>query len=897
MIRAIAKLFLLVPLIFGSGINKNMIKKTNASSDIYEIYPTVRNIEYGDSVLDFDKDVNIIFNDNVDKYTKEKAFDVISLKNVIARISNSVDNSKINVVLGIYSSTDLASSMVDEDISYIDNKIDGYYLEINSKNIIITAKDSDALYFGLSTLEFIFEQSEDSVRTLKIKDYSQSELRGFIEGYYGVPWTSKQRQELMRFGSKVKTNIYIYAPKDDVYHSTSWRSLYSEKDLKVLKEQVETGRITKTRLAWAIHPFMNRPLTASTYDTDLQIIKNKFDQIYNAGVRQFVLSADDVPLSDTATDATLHRRLANDLSAFLKSKGDCYNLVYVPTAYTAAYEETEVYLTNFVNGLDESVSIMWTGEYVCSMMNRMKFDVFKEYTNNKKPFVWMNWSVNDFAVNNLHLGKGEVYNVKYDNDDEVEFSGIVSNPMQFAEASKLAVWATADYAWNTKDFDMDKSYEDSFKYIEAKESVAFKKIAEHLIVSGKFNDVYFEESTSLKPYVSAFKEAYESGNYINEMNDLNDYFDDLIATVDQFIDNAENRRLVDEIELWAITLKWKSKVIEQYLYLIKNINSLSDEELLVEYNKLNDYITQSDAQTSPVLISGEFAIVQKQTRVGITVIPPFISYLDDLIMDDIYLRLGYSTGVKYKGFDSIYKGTLDNIVDGDESTYCWFGSHPTSDAYVRVDLGEAKTINDIYVRYGTENENDRMYAYVQVSNDAKTWETVGSTSAMANSIDLRSNPVEARFVRLLNNGTETWVSIKEIQINKIPADQYFVTYDGIDIYDGTIDNLFDGDDSSYCWFARQDGKAASITLDLRSVKHVDNFVFKMAQRGDSDYDYLTNYSVYVSADGINYTKVGDDHYSTKSIDISINQDVRYIKVASNEVLSYWLYVNTMDVNI
>ena len=56
---------------------------------------------------------------------------------------------------------------------------------------------------------------------------------------------------------------------------------------------VQAGQDSKCRFAWAIHPFMHSAITASTYDADLKVIIAKFEQLYNVGVRQFVLSADD----------------------------------------------------------------------------------------------------------------------------------------------------------------------------------------------------------------------------------------------------------------------------------------------------------------------------------------------------------------------------------------------------------------------------------------------------------------------------------------------------------------------------------------------------------------------------------------------------------------------------
>ena len=43
--------------------------------------------------------------------------------------------------------------------------------------------------------------------------------RGFIEGYYGNPWSNTDRAELMRYGGDLKLNQYFFAPKDDPYHN------------------------------------------------------------------------------------------------------------------------------------------------------------------------------------------------------------------------------------------------------------------------------------------------------------------------------------------------------------------------------------------------------------------------------------------------------------------------------------------------------------------------------------------------------------------------------------------------------------------------------------------------------------------------------------------------------
>ena len=48
-------------------------------------------------------------------------------------------------------------------------------------------------------------------------DYAEVQFRGFIEGYYGNPWSLEDRIDLMKFGGEIKMNQYVFAPKDDPY--------------------------------------------------------------------------------------------------------------------------------------------------------------------------------------------------------------------------------------------------------------------------------------------------------------------------------------------------------------------------------------------------------------------------------------------------------------------------------------------------------------------------------------------------------------------------------------------------------------------------------------------------------------------------------------------------------
>jgi len=106
-----------------------------------------------------------------------------------------------------------------------------------------------------------------TIHNFEINDYVDVESRGYIEGYYGNPWSTEDRVRLMGWSSYYKLNSYFYAPKDDPKHNAQWRSLYSEEEIKnKIEPLAEAGNKSKARFVYAyIH--MNNPINYSSEES------------------------------------------------------------------------------------------------------------------------------------------------------------------------------------------------------------------------------------------------------------------------------------------------------------------------------------------------------------------------------------------------------------------------------------------------------------------------------------------------------------------------------------------------------------------------------------------------------------------------------------------------------
>lgn len=934
---------------------KTNMRNPNAVNEEYEIYPLPHSIEYKNDVITIKDNVYLNASDHIDKWTIEKAFDVFSLKDVrVHKSNNQLSNGYTTLELLTQDDTNLSN-----EFKYFENKYDAFYLNIEENKITVFGKDTDAVFHGLSSLEYIFSQTGNKrdIRQLIIKDYSDLKYRGFIEGFYGVPWSAEQREELMRFGGKNKGNMYIYAPKDDKYHSATWRELYDPENYERIKEQVEAGNRSKNYFTWAIHPFINNPLTEAHFDEDMRAAIAKLDQLYQAGVRQFLISGDDAvpegvlnPDGSIAPDykeknlayAKVQNRALNLFAKWQKEKGDCRDLLFVPGAYCYDAEyalggfNCEYYFRGLVWGddgvkenikdcstyLDESIQIMWTGEHICDRLSTGKIDEFIEYTYGRKPFIWMNFPVNDYSPSVIRLGPGEVYDLPFEDTDSAKVGSIVANLMLEPESSKAGIFAACDYCWNTRDFDNEKSYRDSLKYIEPNTPDSLFEISEHLRnTNGHFGAAFFKEGRELAKLVELFKEEKEAGDVSNSVRQLFAYFEKLENACTDFLTHGANKTLIKEIEAWVKSIRYGSLSAENYLKVIINKDN-HDEALFYKKqasNLLNLHYHQAFKSPNAMTYSVKYVDVDP----GLVVLRPFLTLLDDVTSDFASLTgiktnlelddyfLDPNSGLTYTGI----LGKMDYIFDGDLSTSAYFTFKDwvySLKFELTFDYGSPQTISSIDLIQG---ETDRLWCWIEYSNDGINYQRIpyvseanknlpfavdnnglidgvhGDTNgdgvvndsdywrAIPNTHIEFSSPITARYIRLKNFHTNCRILIYELMLNgEAPTPKDIITFHGIELANNQdINSLLDGGAVTFKPFTENE---MMIDYDLGETKSIKQIKFFM----DNEYK-LNEYVLLISNDGYNYYEY----------DGSKVEEARFVRIYSSSPTNKKVIINYLEV--
>ena len=444
----------------------------------------------------------------------------------------------------------------------IPNQKEGYYLAVNDKEIVLVGQDERGTFYALQTLSQLLNNNQLPV--VEIKDYPSIRFRGVVEGFYGTPWSHEARLRQLKFYGENKMNTYIYGPKDDPYHSSpNWRLPYPEKEALQLQELVKVANENEVDFVWAIHP--GQDIKWNQEDRDLLLAK--FEKMYDLGVRSFAVFFDDI--SGEGTNPNKQAELLNYIDEkFVKAKPDVTPLVMCPTEYNKSWSNPKGnYLTTLGEKLNPSIQIMWTGDRVISDITKDGIAWINKRI--KRPaYIWWNFPVSDYVRDHLLLGP------VYGNDTQIadQMSGFVTNPMEHAEASKIAIYSVASYAWNPEKYDSEQTWKDAIRTILPSAAEELEFFAAHNSDLGPNGHKYRrDESVELQPVAKLFLDSYlKNGSYTEaDFNSLKATFGKMTESGDILMTNTENQPLIAEMMPWLRQFKLLGETGQEVLSMVK----------------------------------------------------------------------------------------------------------------------------------------------------------------------------------------------------------------------------------------------------------------------------------------------------------------------------------------
>ena len=452
-----------------------------------------------------------------------------------------------------------------------DMKTGEYKLTVSKNGVEIEAQDADAIYYALQTLRQLVNSpaaSDGKIPYLTIEDYPELKYRGTVEGFYGNPWSHETRLSLIRYLGDNKMNTYIYGPKDDPYHSSpNWRLPYPDDEAAKIKELIDESAANHVNFVWAIHPGQD----IRWDEEDFGNLIGKLNMMYDLGVRSFAIFFDDI--EGIGADSRRQTELLNRLTVdFVKEKGDVANLMICPTDYTELWANPNLergQLAIYGQTLNPDVEVFWTGKVVCSDLTPETLEFVD--TRIKRPALyWWNFPVTDYARNFLMQGPA------YGLDNSLgadQLSGIVSNPMEHGEASKLALYGVGDYSWNPAAYNPLDNWERALADVAPEAPEAYRTFAIHNT----------DTKTGYRRDESWETETFTFDNYTKPQFDaLKTEFEKIAAAPGQ-LRQISDQALIKEIDPWLTEFEKLGERGLKTLELIKIYESGNDSAFVEAY--------------------------------------------------------------------------------------------------------------------------------------------------------------------------------------------------------------------------------------------------------------------------------------------------------------------------
>lgn len=214
---------------------------------------------------------------------------------------------------------------------------------------------------------------------------------GIVEGYYGKPFTDKQRRILLEELSVLDNPAYFYAPKNDPWHRLLWREPYPDKEWLSLQSCMGGA----TSFFFSISPW-------EFQDNEWKTAREKLLRSEGSGAAGLSILFDDVP--DKSAGKLAERQMNFAMRAL---DGTDLPVILCPSVYCGEFlerfSEAEEYLRVWREMIPADWRSFWTGPMVVS--EELSDLHLAEELLGGKPVIWDNVLATDYCLRRIYLAR------------------------------------------------------------------------------------------------------------------------------------------------------------------------------------------------------------------------------------------------------------------------------------------------------------------------------------------------------------------------------------------------------------------------------------------------------------------------------------------------------------
>ena len=697
-------------------------------------------------------------------------------------------------------------------------KVDGHAA------VVLDGHDATGEYYAVQTLRQLVVKKDGSasVAGVQVRDWPSMSLRGTIEGFYGAPWSQAARLSQLDFYGANKMNTYVYSPKDDPYLRAQWRDPYPAAQLAQLQQLVQRATADHVDFTYALSPGLSVCYSSAA---DEQALVAKFQTLWNIGVRSFSVPLDDISYTswNCAADQTkfgtgggaagaAQSYLLNEVQKdFIDTHPGAARLQMVPTEYS------DTSATDYKNAvkadLDPAVVVGWTGDGVIAPTITDAQAQAAQSVYGHDILLWDNYPVNDYVTGQLLLGPY----VGRDPGLPGYLYGLTANPMIEPEASKLALFTVADYAWNSTAYNPQASWQASLTALAGGNPAARTALAAFadLNYTSEIDPV---QAPVLAAKLAAFWPAWEQGD------------DHAAATLDSYLQTIQNipatlaatmgdPAFITDAGPWLDSAGDWGQAARAALRMLTDERAGNGAAATADRARTEALVTQAQSYT----YTGENGT--SDVQVGTGVIDTFVQ--SALAEGDRWFGVSGTHTTATTSLPTYENDTPANMVDGNPNTYFWSSTAPSPGDYVGVDLGSIRPVSGVTFNMSKPTSPDDYIhtGVLEYSSDGTNWTSAGSFSNQTTVSATFPAGTQARYIRFRSTAAQTnWVVVTEITVTAPAGTQPVVSGAPAAAAGTSLAAAADGDlDTAYTAAnAPQAGDALVVTLPAtRPLDRVD----------------------------------------------------------------------------
>lgn len=393
-------------------------------------------------------------------------------------------------------------------------------------------------------------------------------VKGVVEGFYGAAYTQPEREDMLRFLGRHGYDTYFYGPKNDRRHRARWREPYDQRSLLDFRDSVTMAARSGVEFVFALSPGLDIRYGS---EDDFLAVTAKFTTLLDAGVRSFSLFLDDInptfrhpeDAAEFPSFAAAQARLCNRTLDWLRERRQDARLSLCPTTYHGAPPFGD-YLHELGQRLEPAIDVFYTGSEVCSpRISAAEAQAFADALR-RKPILWDNYPVNDGGMaSELHLGPIRGRGA----DLAGHVKGFAVNPMNQAEASKVALHTFATYFADPPAYDPEHAWPSALAEVAGPEHAAALERFARTSLHGALG---VEPAAELKRLVQAatvqlaagLEEPFAGGEARGASRALGGYLEELDGACYELKVHLRNYALRAELLPWIEALEswlWAGK--------------------------------------------------------------------------------------------------------------------------------------------------------------------------------------------------------------------------------------------------------------------------------------------------------------------------------------------------